>query len=148
MKKILPPILFLLTVTVMGTICWGVGAPHILAIPYTLIGIPVIIAGLVLSFLGSRLFKRIGTNIMTFDEPDILVTEGLYRFSRNPMYLGFAVATIGFALLFGASIVSFFAVILFILITDRWYIAFEEKHMLVKFGTDYTDYCRNVRRWF
>ncbi len=38
------------------------------------------------------LFQRIGTNVYTFEEPGELVTEGLYGISRNPMYLGLAVA--------------------------------------------------------
>ena len=147
MEKMLPPILLAIFLIVMCLICWGSGSPHIVIYPYTLIGLPFIATGLILAVRGRQFFKRLGTNIMTFDEPDLLVTEGLFRYTRNPMYLGFVVALLGFSLLVGAAVSSLLLVMLFILITDRWYIAFEEKVMLRKFGSDYDNYCQKVRRW-
>ena len=88
-----------------------------------------------------------GTNVMTFEQPDVLVTQGVYRYSRNPMYLGFVVALLGSSLLMGASISSFLLVALFFIITDRWYIRFEELEMTKKFGAEYQAYSNNVRRW-
>ena len=120
---------------------------HTVNYPYNLLGIFGVAIGLFISIKGKALFKTLGTNIMTFDNPDKLVTEGIYQYSRNPMYLGFVVALLGFALLTGASIVSFLFVVLFFLITDRWYIAFEEKAMMKTFGREYKAYCQAVRRW-
>ena len=147
MKKILPPILFAIFLIAMCLICWGSGSPHRMIYPYNLIGVPFFAAGLMLTVTGKRFFKQLGTNIMTFDEPDMLVTEGLFRHTRNPMYLGFVLALAGFSLLVGAAASSLLLVMLFFLITDRWYIAFEEKIMLRKFGLDYVKYCQQVRRW-
>lgn len=147
MKKILPPILFILFIIGMGTICWGIGSPHNIAKPFSFVGLIFVITGLLLAMIGKRLFKKLGTNIMTFNNPDILVTEGAYKFSRNPMYLGFVIALFGVSLLMGGSITSFVLVGLFIIITDRWYIAYEEKAMLNKFGAEYENYCHKVRRW-
>ena len=55
----------------------------------------LIIAGIGISVAGKRQFQRIGTNVYTFEEPGELVSEGLYRFSRNPMYLGLVLAGTG-----------------------------------------------------
>jgi protein-S-isoprenylcysteine O-methyltransferase Ste14 len=147
MKKLLPPILFALIVCVMAVICWGTGSPHNVARNYNLFAIPLILAGLFLAMTGSRLFRQKGTNIMTFDEPDVLVTEGVFRWSRNPMYLGFVIALFGIAVVMGAAYSSILLAAVFLLITDRWYIRFEERVMRRKFGADYDAYCSQVRRW-
>jgi len=147
MKKILPPFLFITFVVIMGVTCWGMGSLHKVIYPFTLIGIPFIVAGLFLSIVGKRLFNRLDANIMTFDDPTVLVTKGVYKYTRNPMYLGFVISMAGFSLLMGAAVSSFLLAGLFFAITDRWYIAFEEKTMLHKFGLEYEEYCRKVRRW-
>ena len=147
MKKILPPVLFIVFIVVMVVTCWLMDSLHTVNYPYNLLGIFGVAIGLFISIKGKALFKTLGTNIMTFDNPDKLVTEGIYQYSRNPMYLGFVVALLGFTLLTGASIVSFLFVVLFFLITDRWYIAFEEKAMMKTFGREYKAYCQAVRRW-
>jgi protein-S-isoprenylcysteine O-methyltransferase Ste14 len=147
MKKILPPFLFLVFIVVIGLTCWGVGSPHQLMFPFNLLGIPVIGIGFLLANSGKQLFKHLETNIMTFDEPTVLVTEGIYRYTRNPMYLGFTIAMLGFSMLVGASVVSFLLTFVFFVITDRWYISFEEQMMHVKFGKEYEEYCKKVRRW-
>ncbi|EEX34524.1 putative membrane protein [Vibrio coralliilyticus ATCC BAA-450] len=100
-----------------------------------------------LSAAGKRLFAQLSTNIMTFGQPTLLVTQGVYQYTRNPMYLGFAVALLGVAILSGASLPALFLTLLFILITDRWYIRFEEQILRDTFGQDYDQYCRQVRRW-
>ncbi len=147
MKNILPPALFIIFVVVMGSICWGMGSPHNVTYPYAIIGLSFVIAGLLLAVTGKKLFKKLDTNIMTFEKPDVLVTEGVYKYSRNPMYLGFVIALLGVSLLMGAAISSFLLVGLFFIITDRWYIGFEEQEMTNKFGLDYEKYCHKVRRW-
>lgn len=147
MKKLLPPILFLIFVICMGLICWITDSFQQIYYPYILAGLPAVVIGLLLAATGKRLFKKLNTNIMTFDEPNMLVTQGVYQYTRNPMYLGFSIAMIGFSVLMGAAISSFLLTATFIIITDRWYIAFEEQVMLSKFGQDYEVYCQKVRRW-
>lgn len=147
MRNILPPVLLIIFVVAMGAICWVMESPHNASYPYTVIGLPLLIAGLLLAITGKRLFKKRNTNVMTFDPPSVLVTEGVYKYSRNPMYLGFVSALLGVSFLMGAAISSFLLVGLFFIVTDRWYIGFEEQEMKSKFGLEYEDYCHNVRRW-
>ncbi|MFN8672475.1 MAG: isoprenylcysteine carboxylmethyltransferase family protein [Candidatus Sericytochromatia bacterium] len=89
---------------------------------------------------------KVGTTIMTFDNPEKLVIDGLYKFTRNPMYLGFLIFLIGFFIILG-TLTPVFIVFLFFIITDNWYIKFEELKLIDKFGENYLTYKKNVRKW-
>ncbi|MCG8527956.1 MAG: isoprenylcysteine carboxylmethyltransferase family protein, partial [Opitutales bacterium] len=78
--------------------------------------------------------------------PDILVTEGPFKFTRNPIYLGFLLVLVGFAWCFGV-ISVWVGPLIFLLLANFWYIPFEEKRMLKKFGESYVEYRQKVRRW-
>jgi protein-S-isoprenylcysteine O-methyltransferase Ste14 len=107
---------------------------------------PLMVAGLGISAWHKRLFHRVGTNIDTFGEPGQFVTDGMFRVTRNPMYLGFVLALLGLSVILGSLTPLVFA-LSFIVITDRWYIALEEKAMAQKLGEQYTAYKKRVRRW-
>ena len=81
--------------------------------------------------------------------PRNLVVVGWYRYVRNPMYVGFAIGWIGLWIVFGraslAAIIAVLAVALGIHLFVRLY---EEPTLRGKFGADYDEYCRNVRRWW
>lgn len=146
MKKLLPPALFLISILIMISSSWLIPIKPILSSPFTIIGVLPLILGLSLSVIGSKKFQQLGTNIKTFNDPDILVTEGLFKYSRNPMYLGFVTSLLGLSILLG-SLSPVAVVIIFLIITDRWYIAFEEQAMTRKFGTAYETYKSQTRRW-
>jgi protein-S-isoprenylcysteine O-methyltransferase Ste14 len=143
---LLPPRLVLALLVAMGVLHMLLPGPTLLAFPYTLVGAAVAALGLVLTLSGARLFARVRTNIRTFNEPGVLVTNGLFRWSRNPMYLGFVLLLLGMAILLGTT-TPFVAPALFAIVADRWYIAFEERAMQQKFGADYTAYMHSTRRW-
>jgi protein-S-isoprenylcysteine O-methyltransferase Ste14 len=107
----------------------------------------LLLIGIGMAQSSKKLFKKVGTNVNTFEKPDKLITIGFYKFSRNPMYLGFAVALLGTAILYQGAISSLLLLFLFIVIVDRWYIRHEEKLMLEKFGKEYTKYCIDTRKW-
>ena len=103
--------------------------------------------GIGVSVADKRRFHKAETNVYTFEEPDRLVTDGLYQVSRNPMYLGLVLA--GFrAALASATVAALILAAVFALIVRYWYIAYEEAVMRGRFGADYEAYCRRVRRWF
>lgn len=147
MKKLLPPHLFVLFVLFMGIVCWAFQFKHNVLFPFNLIGVPFLLGGLFIAQSSKKLFIKFKTNVNTFDEPDKLITNGMFKRSRNPMYLGFVFAIIGMALIYQGAISSFVMALLFFLIVDRWYIKFEEDAMLKKFGKEYSDYCGKTRRW-
>ena len=146
MQRLLPPMLFLPLLVV--SIVVGLLAPVAGPLPWVvrLLGIPVVAAGLVLNLGGAGLFGRVDTNIRTFDDPGLLVTEGPFRFSRNPMYLGFTLVLGGVALLVGTA-TAWAGAVVFFGAAHRWYIPFEERRMVATFGTAYDDYRRRVPRW-
>ncbi len=81
--------------------------------------------------------------------PQRLVVAGFYRYVRNPMYVGFAVGWIGLWTVFGhpnpTAITGAAAVALGVHLFVLFY---EEPTLRRKFGDDYTEYCRYVRRWW
>jgi len=110
------------------------------------IGLIPAAAGLYLLKTASGAFRRVETNIHTFRDPDVLVTEGTFALSRNPMYLGFTLVLIGAALISDA-VTALLPVGVFFLAAHLWYIPFEEKAAERRFGDDYLAYRSRVRRW-
>ena len=79
-------------------------------------------------------------------EPEYLVTSVLYRFSRNPMYLGVIILIFGIGIILESiSIVSWF--ILLWLGFHIVVVKFEEPHLREKFGQSYVNYCKKTPRW-
>ena len=146
MKKILPTTLFLFSLIAMLILWWLFPSARFLSFPAILLGLPLLVGGLWLSILGSNKFEEVQTEIKTFDDPDVLVTDGVFRYTRNPMYLGFVIALLGVALLFG-SLPTFIVVAVYFVITDRWYIQYEEQAMARVFGEEYRQYKKRTRRW-
>lgn len=80
--------------------------------------------------------------------PQRLVVVGMYRYVRNPMYVGFALGWIGLWIVFGhANLTLIFSVAAVALGVHLFILFYEEPTLRGKFGADYDEYCRNVRRW-
>lgn len=105
---------------------------------------------IVLGFLSAAwalfTFSRQKTTIYPTGRPTHLVSEGLFRVTRNPMYLGLALILTGFAFMMGSP-QAFVAPILFVAAMNFIYIPFEERRLLGIFGGAYEAYCHRVRRW-
>jgi protein-S-isoprenylcysteine O-methyltransferase Ste14 len=86
------------------------------------------------------------TTVTPFVESTVLVTDGMYRWSRNPMYLGFVLVLIGIAILL-RSLTPFLVIPAFIALIQSVFIQKEEEMLAVKFGRLYTTYAKNTRRW-
>jgi len=112
--------------------------------PSTLIGLVPIIVGSFINLQASRiLWNGEGGR---FETPKILVTEGPFKYSRNPIYLGAIVAAFGFAILLGSLVAFGFPVIMF-LIANFFVVPPEEEKLKAIFGMEYLDYIKCVRRW-
>lgn len=109
------------------------------------IGIALLGFGLIVSAV--RQFRRAGNDPEPWKPDAAFVAQGLYRFSRNPMYLGMTLMLMGIALALD-SLGALLLVPVALLLTDRFVIAREERHLARRFGTEYQEYCRHVRRWF
>lgn len=82
-----------------------------------------------------------------FDAPRRLVIRGPYRFMRNPMYLGAALALAGAALFYRSAWLLAYAVA-FLLVFHVFVLFYEEPTLGRKFGADYEEYRKKVRRWW
>jgi protein-S-isoprenylcysteine O-methyltransferase Ste14 len=112
------------------------------------IAVTVALAGVVIASVAFFQFRRVGTTVnpMKPAESALLVTHGIYRFSRNPMYVGDALMLIGWALWL-ANAAALAVVGLFVVYLNRYQIAPEERALGTRYGAAYTEYCRAVRRW-
>ncbi len=146
MRYFLPPVLFVMGLGAIFTLQIVLPIASLNIFPFNLIGIALFIGGLAMAATASRQFRQLQTNINTFRNPDQMVTTGLFAYTRNPMYLGFVIALLG-AAVFTNAISPFFVVVFFWLVTDRWYISFEEAAMQQVFGEEYDRYKSKVRRW-
>ena len=104
--------------------------------------------GFVVLALGFRALRRANTTIdpINLHRTSALMTNGIYRFSRNPMYLGFALVLLGWAA-FLAVPWALLGPIAFVAFTTRFQIVPEERAIGAKFGRDYDQFRRDVRRW-
>ncbi len=143
-----PPVLFvgtLLVALLVDRLVWRMplGLPD--APRYGIGGILVLL-GTVLLFLAATSFARAGTGVRHAAGSSALVTSGLHAFTRNPMYLGMALAFSGLALL-ADSLVTLLALAPILLVVQFGVIAIEERFMEAKFGDDYRAYKKRVRPW-
>lgn len=146
-NRIPPPVIGLL----IGAAMWGVSAltPPIHAAPYmqiaamaaALLGILFDIAGIVSFHLA-----KTTVNPLRPDRASSLVSSGIYRVTRNPMYLGMLFILISWGL-FLSSGWALIGPALFVLYMNRFQIAPEERALAVLFGSDFSDYTKKVRRW-
>ena len=108
----------------------------------------VLILGLACAIPSFKLFARYKTTISPLKPSDttVLVTEGMYRYSRNPMYLGLLLITIASTIWFGTWL-GIIINIVFIFLINFLQIIPEEEALLEIFGEEYEEYKKNVRRW-
>ncbi len=145
-RLLLPPVVWFASVGAMAILqrTWPVAADGRVLAWWA--GGVLVLAGLAMAQWHARLFKRIGTNINTFGEPGTLTTAGLFAHTRNPMYLGMLLALAGVALALG-TLSPWLLVLQFFVLAQCWYIPLEERKLAARFGRQYADYCRDVRRW-
>ena len=82
-----------------------------------------------------------------FSKTHSLQTTGVYRLTRNPMYLGLAALVLGFGLAIGDSVGALVGTIGFVVVITRLQILPEERAMLKKFPKQYPKYREQTRRW-
>ena len=148
-RLLLPPVVWFASVGAMVILqrIWPLATlPPDACVLAWMAGGVLVLAGLAIAQWHARLFKRIGTNINTFGEPGTLTTAGLFAYTRNPMYLGMLLALAGVALALGA-LSPWLLVLQFFVLAQCWYIPLEERKLAASFGSQYADYCRDVRRW-
>jgi protein-S-isoprenylcysteine O-methyltransferase Ste14 len=110
-------------------------------------GAILLIIGLALAVSGMIAFAANDTTLLPHAAASTLVTDGPYRFSRNPMYAGLALAYAGVSVLAG-SWWPLLVLPLVVYVVRRFVIDREEAYLRERFGQAYEIYCSRVRRWF
>ena len=108
----------------------------------------MIIIGLIIILSAIILFKKYQTTITPINPSNAtkLITDGIYKFSRNPMYLGLLLVLVGISIILNLT-GGFFFIILFILYINLFQIIPEENTMVDLFKDEFLEYKKNVRRW-
>ena len=146
--KIPPPVITLL----IGAAMWFISGsgPSIALSPLIRAagGGAIAASGGIFAFAGAIAFSRAQTTVnpMRPANASSLVTSGVFRFTRNPMYLGLLLLLAGWSV-YLSSVLAFAGPVLLVLYLGRFQIAPEERALAAKFGKDYLDYTSRVRRW-
>ena len=146
--KVPPVVLALIVATGM----WGVSA----LFPTLSFDLPgavwlsscIALLGVLVAILGVLAFRTAGTTVdpRVPDQSESLVVSGVYRYSRNPMYLGVLMVPCAWGLWLG-NVPALLFLPVFVLYMNRFQIVPEERFMREKFDGAFTRYCTGVRRW-
>lgn len=143
-----PPVLYLggLALGLIAERFWPL--PGFALAPFARVaaGLALVLAGAAIAAVFLRQFRRAGTNVPVHRPTTALVTDGLYRYSRNPAYIGLTAIYLGLGIAFDSLwVVALAAPVLAAM--HYGVIAREEAYLERKFGDAYRGYKARVRRW-
>ncbi|MDR3685807.1 MAG: isoprenylcysteine carboxylmethyltransferase family protein [Coriobacteriia bacterium] len=145
-RRVMPPTYFLIVLVIVIGSRFVLG-PLAYSTWLTLgLGAVLMAAGIALNLLADSAFKKRATPVSPDALPLTFVDSGVFRLTRNPMYLGMALIAAGSALLVGAP-VGVLAALGFVVIMDRMFVPGEERNLELAFGGSYVGYRARVRRW-
>jgi protein-S-isoprenylcysteine O-methyltransferase Ste14 len=145
-SKILPPTYLLLAILLMLALHLLLPLKHIMPTPWNLAGLLPLAAGVWINLLADQALRRAGTTVKPFEKPSALLTDGAFRFSRHPMYLGFVLVLIGVAALL-RSLTPWIVVPVFGAWMEVAFVRYEESALARAFGEKRDQYKTRVRRW-
>lgn len=144
-----PPLIFLSGLLLGGIIQWFYPV-YILSAEYLIVsrifGVLVIVFGLGIVLIAKAKMQKAETNIEPWKPTNAIISDGIYSLSRNPVYVAMIFICLGVTLIFNSLWFLPF-LILVLLVMHYGVILREEKYLEKKFGTEYSDYKREVRRW-
>lgn len=114
--------------------------------PFNLISLIPFAFGINSSIWGHFTYKKLNTTIEPYEKSTLLITDGLYKYTRNPIYLGMLAILFGFSLFLG-TIGVFIAPVGFFITINTIFIPYEEKDLEETFGKSYLGYKHRIKRW-
>lgn len=144
--KVPPPVLTLLHIIAAFLLARFVPLPFAVPLILEYLGFALVVLGFLFGLGSVVAFRRARTTLGPHHSVSSIVTTGIYRFSRNPIYFGFLLMIVGIPLNAG----TYWGVLLapiFVLLCSRLVIEREEAYLEKKFGATYTGYKSRVRRW-
>lgn len=145
-RRLYPPVYLLMALVAMLVLHACLPVRRWLQPPWSWLGVIPFFLGSVVTVRAAQLFDRRGTPVRPFERSTVLVLNGAYRYTRNPMYLGMVTALFGVAILLG-SVTPFVIPPLFAFFIQTRFIVHEEAMMERLFGAEYVAFKARVRRW-
>ncbi|MBI3169116.1 MAG: isoprenylcysteine carboxylmethyltransferase family protein [Chloroflexi bacterium] len=145
-KNVHPPIVAMIFIIVGLLLGWLVPVLAGMSPVMKNIGLGLTFVGFLLGVGAFMEFRKARTTLDPHSSVKALVKSGIYRFTRNPIYLGFLLMVIGFPLAYG-TLWGLIVAPLFIATLSRLVIEKEEAYLEKKFKDEYTGYKSRVRRW-
>lgn len=143
--KVHPPILTMAFIMAAYLLYWL--RPILLPLPLVQwLGLGLVAGGFLFGVAAFMAFRKARTTLSPHGKVSAIVTDGVYRYSRNPIYLGFLLMLVGFPLNSG-NIWGVILAPLFVLAMNRLVIEKEEAYLEKKFRETYAGYRSRVRRW-
>ena len=144
--KIHPPVLLVIHIGAAWLLGRFIALPIVVSPLFKSIGLALAGIGFLLGLLSLYSFTKARTTVNPHGSVRAIVSSGVYRFTRNPIYLGMTFMLIGFPLAFG-NVWGIPLAPVFILLMNKLVIEHEEAYLEKKFGEAYTGYRSRVRRW-
>jgi protein-S-isoprenylcysteine O-methyltransferase Ste14 len=145
-SRILPPVWFLAALVAMVVLPVWFPVLAILPWPWNLLGSVLILLGLAVTVIADLQFKRLRTTVKPYEATAVLVTDGVFRWSRNPMYLGMTTVLAGLAVCLG-SMTCWAVVLVFPLWLYGCFIRAEEHALAARFAAQFHAYRARTRCW-
>ena len=146
MKRPQPPTYFFTALLLIGVLHFALPVMSVVHMPWRLLGVIPLLLGAILNLMADGDFKRYRTTVKPFEVSSTLVTGGVFRTSRNPMYVGMTLILVGVALLAGSA-ASWIPAGIFAILMDRLFIEPEEAMLEAEFGDEFREYRKKARRW-
>jgi protein-S-isoprenylcysteine O-methyltransferase Ste14 len=145
-SNLMPTHYLLVAILLMIALHFLLPLANLIPIPWMVIGLLPLAGGIVINLIADKAFHLANTTVKPFQESTSLITDGVFRYSRNPMYLGFVFILIGISVLFG-TLSAWIIVPVFAFLMDRVFIQPEERMLEARFGQSWLEYKARVRRW-
>ena len=118
----------------------------VIPFPWNLLGVIPFILGFAASIISDSAFKKYKTTVRPFEVSTVLITCGIYRITRNPMYLGFVLILIGISIFMG-SLTPYVVIPIFTILIHVVFVRAEERILQDTFGESWLKYKKSTRRW-
>jgi protein-S-isoprenylcysteine O-methyltransferase Ste14 len=147
-RLIPPPILALIAAVVMWALNRWLPLVLLFEAPWYRLAVVPVVLGVVIASVAFETFRRVRTTVDPRDpaKATYLVRQGVFSFTRNPMYVGLLLVLIGWGVWLQSASVWIVPPLFWMIITYGQ-IAAEERALHRLFGDSYTEYCREVPRW-
>jgi protein-S-isoprenylcysteine O-methyltransferase Ste14 len=143
---ITPPVYLFVVIVAMVVLHFLFPGINVIVFPWKLLGVLPLAIGIIINLVADKTFKEHTTTVKPLEASTSLITTGVFRITRNPMYLGFVLILLGIAIFLG-SLTPYVVVLVFVIFIDTVFIKYEEKKLEGIFGQTWLDYRKEVRRW-